>query len=1298
MTLEDRILETLETMMESGCTAEEVCATCPDLLPEIRVRWKNLQDIASQIESLFPDDKSAGEPDDFEQISTARTLPEIRGYRVESVLGRGGMGVVYKARHLQLGRSVALKMLPSGIYAGPDERTRLMREARAVAGLRHPHIVQVYDVGELNGCPYFTMEFLEGGNLSQKQAGKPQPVREAAGLVAVLAAAMHLAHQSGVVHRDLKPSNILLTVDGTPKITDFGLARRMDDDDGVTQAGVRVGTPSYMAPEQALGTAQAIGPAADTYALGAIFYELLTGRPPFQGATSTETISQLLLHDPVPPGQLIPRLPRDLDTICLKCLQKLAERRYLTCADLAGDLERFLRGDPILARPVGKVELLARWTARHKGIAAALAAVVMLLLLLVTVSVGAAAHFRQMEAAQHSLALNETRARLKADQAQASEAALRKDAEKQGEEIRQTLYFAQMNLAGQAARSPGGIGRVRDWLARWENGRPDLRGWEWYYLDSLCHRDRLTLRGHTDDVMHVAWSPDSRRIASASGDGHVKVWDATAGDGLLNINAHDGDVHMVAWSPDGRRLVTASWDRTVKIWDAANGSPIYTFRAHTGKVFSVAWSPDGTRLASGDETGTILIWDAATFKVTGELHGHVGPVYTLAWSHDGSWLASGNEDGTIQIWNTAAAKEVVTLRGHLNWVRQVAWSPDDTRLASASSDNLVKIWDVNAKKELLTLRGHTLPVSSVSWNADGTRLATGSDDQTIKIWNAADGAELVTLRGHSMPVHCVAWSPDGKQIASGSGDLTVKVWDAAATPEISVLAGHRGMINSLSWSPDSAYLASASDDGTAKGWNISTRREAFSTPASTSAIKVVAFSPDGKHVALADQRPSIEIWDTANLTKTITITGHLGREVYSVVWSPDSRVLTSTGADGPIQTWDANTGNELHTFAEQGADVNSVAWSPDGVRFATGGSDGFVKVWQAATGALVLQVQPQWGSVKSVSWSPDGRSIASACTDQTIMILSAETGAVARTLRGHTSGVNAVVWSPDSARLASGGEDQTVRIWDAATGNETLTFGPEPAVVRAIAWSPNGMLLAVGDTSKNVAVYDATKGYLRSWSAQVLPALNARLAADPKRAADWHLLAQIQATAGNWDQAATALDEYLALNPDEHWSTLGYWVAGPYSQDLSAHFAPETHLEPNEPLVGPSLTSDRAIGWQPAPADHEGFVDLGAQFGNAEHISGYAMLKVYCPAQERPVAVLLGADDQVRLWFNGKQVYEDLTSDQAVPDIDAVAVTLRAGWNTLLARVVNITGAHALYLRISDAPTDMARVNGLPMH
>jgi eukaryotic-like serine/threonine-protein kinase len=374
-----RVFELLEEILNSGRTPEEVCADCPELLGEVRRRWHSFRLIDEEVAALLPDSETRREPDGFRPLSNPGELPQVPGYRVEGVLGSGGMGVVYRAWDLRLDRPVALKMLLAGAQARPTELERFLREAPAVAALHHANIVQVYDVGEVGGRPYFTMEFVEGGDLADKIQGTPQPACQAAGLVAALADAIHVAHQSGIVHRDLKPSNVLLTADGTPKVTDFGLARRLVRGDGqLTLSGVPMGTPSYMAPEQARGDKTALGPATDVYALGAILYELLTGRPPFRAETATATLLQVAAQEPVPPARLNPRVPRDLQTICLKCLYKEPHKRYASAQALAEDLRRFERGEPIKARPVGSVERAVRWARRRPALAGALASGVLL--------------------------------------------------------------------------------------------------------------------------------------------------------------------------------------------------------------------------------------------------------------------------------------------------------------------------------------------------------------------------------------------------------------------------------------------------------------------------------------------------------------------------------------------------------------------------------------------------------------------------------------------------------------------------------------------------------------------------------------------------------------------------------------------------------------------------------------------------------------------------------------------------------------------------------------------------------
>lgn len=354
----------LEEVLNSERTPDEVCAACPDLLQEVRARWLRIQALSDELQRAFPSsERTATRP--ARVGGASRDLPRIPGYELQDIIGFGGMGVVYKARHLKLDRVVAVKMLRSADHASARELAGLAKEAQSIAAIKHPHIVQVHDFGELEGLPYFTMEYVEGGNLAGRLAGKPLSAREAAELVAILAEAVHTAHIAGIVHRDLKPTNILVDADGALKITDFGLARRTQGDPRDTLSLGVVGTPSYMAPEQAFSTVAALRPAVDVYALGAVLYELLTGRPPFRADSHAETLRQVASQEPVAPSRLNATVPRDLETICLKCLEKDSSRRYPTAKALANDLTRFQLGQPISARPAGLLVRLSKWIRRR---------------------------------------------------------------------------------------------------------------------------------------------------------------------------------------------------------------------------------------------------------------------------------------------------------------------------------------------------------------------------------------------------------------------------------------------------------------------------------------------------------------------------------------------------------------------------------------------------------------------------------------------------------------------------------------------------------------------------------------------------------------------------------------------------------------------------------------------------------------------------------------------------------------------------------------------------------------------
>jgi serine/threonine-protein kinase len=386
----------------------------------------------------------------------ASNWPNVAGYQILGVLGRGGMGVVYKARQRGLQRLAALKMILAGAHAGKLQLARFGIEAEAVARLQHPNIVQIYEVGQHEGLPYFSLEFVDGGPLDKQITGKPQPPREAAQLIETLARAMHFAHRQGIVHRDLKPANILLTQDGVPKITDFGLAKRLEEGDASqTKSGTIMGTPNYMAPEQARGEVRKVGPHSDLYALGAILYELLTGRPPFQGSDVMDTVLKVTRIEPVPPARLQPSTPRDLETICLKCLQKEPSKRYGDCFELAEDLRRFLAGEPIRARPVGPVERLGRWCQRNPKLAGATATI---LLLLLVVSVGSTWAAFTIRAKKELAEQNEKKALASEKVAQDNEQKARaseKRAQQQAELALKTLRLLIDKVQSQLGKQPG---------------------------------------------------------------------------------------------------------------------------------------------------------------------------------------------------------------------------------------------------------------------------------------------------------------------------------------------------------------------------------------------------------------------------------------------------------------------------------------------------------------------------------------------------------------------------------------------------------------------------------------------------------------------------------------------------------------------------------------------------------------------------------------------------------------------------------------------------------------------------
>jgi eukaryotic-like serine/threonine-protein kinase len=1030
--------------------------------------------VAGPIDETIPSRVLAAGDLELTYPGRLRPAPTLMGYQILGELGRGGMGVVYKARQIRLNRICALKMVLAGSHADGPASLRFQTEAESIAQLQHPNVVQIFSIGEAAGLPYLELEYLEGGSLQQKLDGTPWPPEKAARLVEALGRGVAAAHSRGLIHRDLKPGNVLLTAQGVPKVADFGLAKALEGSNNVTASGSILGSPSYMAPEQADGLGKDVGPAADVYGLGAILYELLTGRPPFRGATVFQTLEQVRMAEPVRPGRLVPGLPRDIETIAVKCLEKKATDRYASAEALTEDLRRFAAGEPIFARPVSMPERSLKWARRRPWIAALVSALSLALVGLLTLGIwsywrinkalGDAQKSRTAAIAEtYRAMLNETRALRLARPAGWRRSALE-------------------NLALMAATETRGRDRV------------ELRTEAVSCLGQIDVREVARFEG-LQGVRSLEFSPDGGTLATADYGGRLRLWDVARLQHLQVVDdpavdyplqyTEEAPMPVVRFEPGGGGLVYATWNRRVEWLDPSRPTTNRPSIEGPSQPCSMGFDRLGRRLAIAWTDGWITLHDAKSGARQRTIAAPTGrPFNPVAISPDGQWIAGMGAEYRVQLYRADGSDESKPLGRHAEHVRSLEFSPDGKTLASASIDNTAKLWDVDRAEERLALRGHTARLNGVAYHPDGDLIATASDDETVRLWDARSGVLLLVIRPGVGSVLSVAFSPDGAHLACGHD--SVCLYTISGLREQRQLRGHTYEIFDVAFGADGRQVVSGSNNHQVIGWDSNSGRTLWNwncDPGRVRPLESLALSPVDRLVAVGpgtydgvELNPdfSVLLWDP----NSGPVGGRAlhGQEspVVAVAIDSHGRRLASGGRDGHVIVWDLATDKTVSDTRLGNSPIASLAFLNGGRSVIAGDRDGDIRIEDLEGGSQARHVHVEGGVARfAVSREDDVIVVGGNTGDLTVLQLPQLTTTL-RLEKAHSGSIRGVALGPDRSFLVTGADDHRIVIRDMRTLREIFAFPPHDGAVYRLALSPDGSRLAIAGVEQRLALWDLT--------------------------------------------------------------------------------------------------------------------------------------------------------------------------------------------------------------------------------